>query len=429
MLCRLARRAFCACGVLSVLLIDASARTVFAAPLTLDEAFRIAEAASPTIRSAQAAIYAAEGQLAEARAVLWSNPALELEGSRTRVPQATAPDDRINAWRAGVSQSFEIAGQQGHRRAVAESEIAAIRANVGEARATLRADVEQRFVQVLALQLRASGERQTLAIVDEAARAMTKRLEAGEVGRLDANLARVEAERARNQLVQLDEQTTQARAELASLLQLPPGELPEVAGELRRDARYTLEELVGAASRKRQLETFARKEEAARSRLELERASRYPDITLGIFSGRDGPPTLRENILGLTAAVPIPLFRRNEAGVGRAMTELTQVQVERQAAERDAAAGVRAQWLRVGQLESRAKRLRESVLRMLEDNQRLSQIALREGEIGIAELLLVNRQVAETRRELLDAETELRLARVALERAAGWPALEAKGKQ
>lgn len=397
-----------------------------AAPLTLEQAVRIAEAGNPALRSAQGEIYAAAGQLAESRAPLWNNPGVSLERSRSRVPQAPAPDNRIDTWRAGISQTFEIAGQQGHRREAAEAEIAAINANISETRAFLRAEVEQRFVRVLALQLRAVVEQQTVSIVEQAAGAMGKRFDAGEVSRLDANLARVEAERARNQLVQLDEQLAQARAELAGLLQLPPGELPEAAGELHRDAGYKLDDLLQAAARRRQLVTFARREEAARSRLELERAARYPDVTLGLFTGRDGPPDLRENLVGLSVSLPLPLFRRNEAGVGRAMTELTQVQVERQAAERGAEAGVRAQWLRVSQLETRAGRLREAVLRTLEENQRLSASALKEGEIGIAELLLVNRQVAETRRELLDAETELRLARVELERAAGWPPLESK---
>lgn len=402
------------------------ALAVSAAPLTLEEAWRIAEAANPSLRSASAAIHAAQGQLAESRAPLFNNPAVSLESGRTRVPQAVSPEDRFNTWRAGVSQTFEIAGQQGRRREAADAEIAAISANVAETRAFLRAEVEQRFVRVLALQLRAAVEQQTVSIVEQAAGAMAKRLDAGEVSRLDANLARVEAERARNQLVQLDEQLTQARAELAALLQLPPTELPEAVGELRRETRYSLEELLQASSRRRQLEALARREEAARSRLELERAARYPDITLGLFAGRDGPPDLRENLVGLSVSVPLPLFRRNEAGVGRAVTELTQVQVERQAALRGAEAGVRAQWRRLSQLETRAGRLRETVLRTLEENQRLSASALREGEIGISELLLVNRQLAETRRELLEAETESRLARVELERAAGWPPLESR---
>lgn len=396
------------------------------APLTLEEAWRIAEERNPGLRTAQAARHAAEGQRSESGAPLWNNPELSLERTRTRIPQASASGDRENGWRAGISQTFEIAGQQGRRREAAEAEIAAINANVAETRASLRAEVEQRFIEVLALQLRASVERQTVSVVERAAAAMAKRLDAGEVSRLDANLARVEAERARNTLVQLDERLTQARSELAGLLQLPAGELPEVAGELRRDGAYSLDDLLRAAARRRQLETLARREETARSRLDLERAARYPDVTLGLFTGREGPPDLRENVVGLTVSVPLPLFRRNEGAIGRAMTELTQVQAERRAAERDAAAGVWAQWQRVGQLEARARRLREAVLRTLEDNQRLSQTALREGEIGIAELLLVNRQVAETRREILEAETELRLSRVALERAAGWPPVDTK---
>jgi cobalt-zinc-cadmium efflux system outer membrane protein len=394
------------------------------APLTLEEAWRLAESSNPALRTAQAALYSAQGQLADSRAPLWNNPTALVELGRTRVPQAVPPEDSYNTWRAGVSQTFELSGQQGFRRDAAVADLAAYHAAVAEVRAVLRAEVEQRFVQVLALQLRTAIERETATIVDQAATVMGKRLDAGEVNRLDSNLARVEAERARNMLIQLDEQITQARAELATVLQLPAGELPEVSGELRRHAGYSLDELLAAAALRRQLESLARREDAARSRLALERASRTPDLTVELFAGRDGPSDLREKQAGLAFSLPLPIFRRNETGIGRATSELTQVQIERQAAERDAAAAVRAQWRRVAQLESRANRLREGVVRTPEENQRLSGIALKEGEIGTAELLLVNRQLAETRRDLLDAETELRLARVALERAAGWPAQE-----
>ena len=397
-----------------------------AAPLTLEEAYRIAASANPALLSARAQLSAVQGQLAEARAPLWNNPSLSLESSRSRIP---IPGESFSAWQAGVSQTFEIAGQQGWRRQAAQADIAAYEATIAHTRALLRAEVEQAFVQVLALQERAAIERDTVAIVEQAADTVRRRREAGQVSRLDDNLARVEADRARNQLVQLDEQLTLARAQLAALLQLPPAELPEVAGELERRAGYTLEDLLDVSSRRPQLIALARREEGARSRLAFERAARYPDLTLGIFTGRTGPPELRENVVGLGVSLPLPLFRRNQAGIGRATTELTQAQIEQRAVQRDVAAEVRAQWQRVGQLEARARRLREQVLPALEDNRRLSQTALREGEIGIAELLLVNRQVAETRRDLLDAQTALRQARIALERAAGWPAIDMDMKE
>lgn len=413
MLLRLRAAALAAGAVLALL----GSGQATAQALTLTEAWRIAEERNPALRSAAAAVHGAQGQLAESRSPLWNNPEASLEGSRTRISQA---DERYRGWTLGLSQTFEVAGQQRLRRGAAEAELATVQAQVAEARAQLRAEVEERFVQVLALQMRAEVERETVALVAQAESAMQKRLDAGETSRLERNLATVEAERARNQLTQVEEQIIQSRAELASLLQLPPADLPEVAGELRRAARYTLEELLQSSVRRHKLASLGKREEAARERLALERASRYPDVTLGFTTGRDGPPGLRENVLGFAVSVPLPVFRRNDSGVGRAVTELTQAQIEKQSSERDIQAAVRAQWLRVSQLESRTGRLRDSVARTLEENQRLSRRAFEEGEIGALELVVVNRQLAELRRDVLEAETELRLARIALERAAGW---------
>jgi len=66
--------------------------------------------------------------------------------------------------------------------------------------------------------------------------------------------------------------------------------------------------------------------------------------------------------------------------------------------------------------------LRDAVLPALEENQRLSQQSLREGEIGVPQQVLVNRQLLDGRRDLLEAITELRLTRIALDQIAGSPA-------
>ena len=103
---------------------------------------------------------------------------------------------------------------------------------IAETRRQLRAEVEQRFVRALGLQLRIQTEERTLKLIQEAATAVGKRVTAGEDSRLDGNLAKVEAERAQNQVSLLREQLVQARAELAALLQLPTDNLPEVGGYL-----------------------------------------------------------------------------------------------------------------------------------------------------------------------------------------------------
>ena len=114
------------------------------------------------------------------------------------------------------------------------------------------------------------------------------------------------------------------------------------------------------------------------------------------------------------------MFRQNAGSIGRATTEFTQIQIEREATGRDVRAQVVALWERFTNLKARMDRLKESVLPSLQDNQRLSSISFRAGEIGLLQLLLVHRQALDGQRDLLDARTELRLTKVALEAAAGW---------
>jgi len=391
------------------------------AALTLESAWQRAEEANPTLRAAQAAIPAAEGELRDARAPLWNTPQVSVERRRKEVPQVSNPTQVNREWNVGLAQTFEIAGQQGDRRAAAEQSLAATRQVIAETRRQVRAEVESRFVRVLSLQSRIQTEESTLNLIEDAAKAVGKRVAAGEDSRLDGNLARVEAERARNQVALLHEQLVQARAELAALLQLPPDELPQVQGALDPAAvPYSLEDLLNAAAGRPVLHALGHREQAAKSRLDLERATRYPDVTVGLSTGREGPFDAREKIVGLSASLPLPLFRRNAGGIGRATTELTQTRIEREATNRDVRAQVIALWERFTNLKVRVDRLKESVLPSLQENRRLSAISFRAGEIGLLHLFLVNRQVLDGQRDLLDARTDLRLTQVALEAAAGW---------
>ncbi|WP_265942191.1 TolC family protein [Dechloromonas sp. A34] len=391
-------------------------------PLTLERAWQLAEEANPTLKAAQASLSAAEGQLTDARGLLWNNPQLAAERARRKVPQPGLGNDVQREWRAEISQTLEIAGQHGYRRGAAEQDLSAFKATVEETRREVRAEVAQKFVRVLGLQARTTMEAELVGLIRDAAGAAKKRFEAGEDTRLDANLAEVELGRAENQLEAAREQLIQARAKLATTLQLPAEALPEVQGALSSEAGvpYTLEQLQAVAADRPLLRALDHHEQAARSRLGLERAAVYPDVTVGLFAGREGPGDVRERITGLSVSLPLPLFRRNAAGIGRASTELTQTQIERQAALRDTRATVLAVWQRLDSLRARVQRLEQVVLQRLQENQRLSTTAYRAGEINLTQLLLATRQVLDTRREVLEAMTDLALTRVELEQAAGW---------
>lgn len=391
------------------------------APLSLEQAWRLAEQNDVGLKAALNAVAAAEGQVEDARGLLWNNPELSAERNRRSTPQVGVAPIITREWTAGISQAFETGGQQEFRRETVRQDLVAKRHQADEIRQQLRFEVERRFVQVVALQLRIANEQEALKLSEDIARFAARRVATGEDSKLDGNVALVEAGRAKNQLSLLADQMLTARVELAQLLQWPAETLPEVTGELEpRADSLALDRLLVLAAERSQLKALQARESAARSRLDLERASRSPDVTLGLNLSREGPSDLREKVVGLSVSVPLPLFRRNAGNVAQASAELANVQLERLAGQRAAQAAVRSLWQRRHDLRARVQTLRDAVLPALDENQRLSRRALQEGEIGLAQLVLINRQVIEGRRDLFEALTELRLAQIALEQSAGW---------
>nr|WP_315249546.1 TolC family protein [uncultured Duganella sp.] len=389
--------------------------------LTLDDAYQKAQQQNPDLQRLLAQTATAQGEAADAKGLLWNNPELALERTRRVVPQAGIPSDTQREWQAGITQTFEIAGQQGYRRKVTSLELEALSASISEARLKLRFDVERQFVEVLSLQFRVATEQSSLDTIEKTAQSISKRVNAGEDSRLDGNLAQVEAIRARNQIGLVQEQLLQARAELATILQITPGTSVEAIGTLETaPPLYTLEQLLALSASRPLINALDLREQAASARLSLERAARYPDVTVGVATSREGSYSARERLVRLTLSVPLPLFKHNGGAIGRASTELAQAQIERQSTRRDTASDIRALWQKLQSQAARVNALRSEALPALEENQRLSVKSLQAGEIGLTQLLLVNRQVLDGKRDLIDAETELRLTRIALDRAAGW---------
>lgn len=390
--------------------------------LTLAEAMRVAGSAHPAVRAREAQLAAAEGARREAAATLFNNPALSTERTRRR---ADAPDARANEWTVGIAQPIEIGGQQSRRRQAAAAALDALRAEIDDARRQARAEAALRFHAVLAAQRRVEIEQRSVELFESTAQAVEKRRAAGEDTRLDANVARVEAERARNALATAREGLLDARSELGTTLQLPPSSMPELAGELSPPAGdglpYELAQLLASAQARPLQRALAAREDAARARVGVEQAGRYPDVTVGLQVGREGPGIARERVSALTLSVPLPLFKRNDAAIGQALSEAEQARIDREVGARDAQAQVRRLWSRLDSQRERVQRLQRAVVSTSADNQQLAAKSRQAGQIGLLDQLLVNRQALDAERELNDALAEYHATRIELEQAAGWP--------
>ena len=394
-----------------------------AAPLTLEQAIVLAEQRNPSLQAALSSVAAAQGELNDTRALLRNNPQITAESRRRTLSQTGAADALRYDSAIGVSQTFELAGQQQARRRAAEAGRRAVEQSIEDTRRDIRAETAQRFVQVLNLHERVQMEEQALDLLQRADDSVHKQIKSGEESRLNGNLALIEAERSANDVARVKEQLIQARADLSTSLQLDSHSAPDVIGTLdATPAPYELNDLLASAGKRPRLQMLDWKERAARSRLDVEHRAAYPDLTVGLSYSPEKGVDSEDHITTLSFSLPLPLFNRNSTGIGHAKAEMEQARVEHTAAARNMPAAVTALWRRLQSLQRRVKRLQTVVLPRLEENQELSLKALRAGEIGLSQFLLVRRQAIDGRRDLLDARTELSLARIEIENAAGWPA-------
>lgn len=390
------------------------------AALNLQRAWQLAQDANPVLRSKLAQKAAVQGAQDEAAGLLFNNPILALERTRRTVPADGSPNESRQEWGAGLSQTFEIAGQQGLRRASARSAAEALDADIADTRGQLMSSVAQQLFRVLVLQQRVDLETEALRLFSATATAIEKRRAAGEDTRLDANVAVVESERARNQLSQVQEQLMDARGELAASLQIPLSALPTVEGDLTAlTPTPPLAEFLDRSALQPRLRALAAREQSQRAKLRLEQASRWPDVTVGLNVGHEGPEAARERLTTVTLSLPLPMFRRNAAAIGQATAELTQAEIDHQAARQASQNQVQALWRKLSSLEARVQRLQQTVLPTLIDNLRLSEKSQRAGQIGVLDVIVVNRQALDARRDLLDALSEYHTTRFALQAAAG----------
>ena len=405
-----------------LLLLSGLASQATAQVLTLEEAWRQAEAANPVLRQAQANSTATEGELAQAREPLFNNPQVSTQVNRLQFfPLNGGAGYSVLEWNLGLSQTLELPGKQRARRLAAEQSLSATGQDIEEVRRRIRAEVEQRFIKVLGLQQRGDIEEQALNAIEDATQATRKLVKSGEVPILQGNIAEVELERERNQISSLREQLILARADLATLLQLPADQLPKVVGRLLpQPPSYTLATLLASAAKRPSQQALVDHEHAAKSRLEFERASVYPDITVGLNTGRGGEIDTATQVTGLSISVPLPLFNRNQARIGKASAEWTQAQIERNAGERNVSAAVTVLWQRLQSLRERVERLDLSVLPRLEQNRKLAWLSYAAGQMDLLQFLLISRQATDAQRDVLDASVELRQTQAALEAAAGW---------
>lgn len=285
----------------------------------------------------------------------------------------------------------------------------------------LRAEAAGALARLLAEQERVQAADAHLVQIERMIEVLRTREREGEGSRFDRLRSEHELREARQSRTTAAVALSEAKAAIVALLPretvlgrvtssdsqrpLPPHET------LITRARSTRAEL-------RALDTAARRAELE---AEAARRARMPSPTLfgGVKRADDTSGRERGGVFGLS--VSLPLFDGGGREAARWMAERVRVNLERDALEEQ----IRAEITRASEVVAlRQAAVSQDQADAGDELMRIAEVAYREGEVGILELIDAVRTASRARSRSIDIRLEVRLAQIALERAVGgilWP--------
>lgn len=375
--------------------------------LTLSEALARARERAPEIVSARLAIEESRARLAGA-SHLQSNPEVDF-GAGNRQGSGTRSTDLD----IGVGQSFEPGRRRDSRRAMATAGIEQATATVDEVTRRVLLDTATLFLRGLQLTERMRLLDRSSELAANVLDIADRRFRAGDVAILDVNIARAAAARIRAERHGAAAERAAVIGELRELLQLE--EEVELQGDLPKTVDVERSVVNDAVTRRPELQAIEAAIREAEAEQQFGRSFTRADYGFGVRYQREEG----DNILlgGLTLTLPI--FSKGQEPIAAGFARASRLKSELSAIRIRIGIEVQAALSAYQSRVEAVRTLEREALPGLDENDGLAARSFEVGQIGLAELLLIRREIIDTRFQYLDASLEAALARVELDARAG----------
>ncbi len=368
--------------LLSLLFIEAHAAEV--SIWTLDTAVRQALAVAPEIREAAAAVAAREGALTQAGA--WPNPSIDLRADQKLGIQ----DHRGGAdlTQVAITQPLPLTRRAPQRRQ-AEAQLAVARERLRHARLVRETEAARVFhaLQLVQARLTLAEQRVAFVVALESGTARGTNRVVRYLTPLERARLAILREAAEQETASAEGKYSEAAAQFRALLALGPDATPQTAPLALADPSPPLDELLKRLDTHPALVANDQDIEAARAGIDVARASRFADPTIGVFRERDFLNGERRDYHGVMLSVQVPLWNLSAGGVARAQAETDQARERRAAQRRDLEARLRQGRLHLDHLIGQAERYRGRLLGPARQMLHLARRGFETGEQNILALV------------------------------------------
>ncbi|MGH9160208.1 MAG: TolC family protein [Vicinamibacteraceae bacterium] len=287
---------------------------------------------------------------------------------------------------------------------------------------TLRADAAEAVARLTSAQARLDATQAHTREVDRLIEILRTREREGEGSRFDRLRAEQELRDARRLATSAAVDLADRRATVTSMLPRDVALGRIVPGVVATEAPAPLDGLLTrAVSTRPELRALQRAAERADLESEAARRARLPAPTLfgGLKRAGDEPDRDVGGVFGV--GVSVPLFDTGRREAARWSAERARAEAERASIEHE----IRSEIIRAREtLELRQAAVSEDTEAAGDELTAIAEVAYREGEVGILELLDAVRTASRARIRSIELRLDARLAQIALERAVGddlWP--------
>jgi len=314
-----------------------------------------------------------------------------------------------------ISQDFDALGRRGARIAGAQAGIARETAASQETARQLLRDVAAAFMRTLAANEKLKVLTTADSVASEFLKTAERRYQAGDVPILDVNLARNGDSRTHAELRSGAAELANALGDLRVLLGISPDEQFMPAGRLKDLGTYDLNALVDTAEDRPDIRVLEGELRQAESEVRLGDTFKSPDFGIvGRYQRDQG-----DNIAQAGVRLTIPVFSRGQELRAAGNARAARIRGELQASKTAIRNEIRAAFDVFTYRMEAAQELENRALPSLEENETLARRSYEEGEIGLAELLIIRREILETRLSYVTTLLDAALADIDLQFKAG----------
>ena len=330
-----------------------------------------------------------------------------------------------------IEQTIEGFGKRRNRKAAADAGIEEARAEFQDTVRLLVFELKKAFYEVLLAQANRETATTDLQRLRQVVAITESRVQQGDIPEADLIRTQVEALRFEDEVASADLALVAAKTRLALLAGLE-GPVDEIViiGSLEQDpdgatpgeADLGLDHLIELAKvRRPDLAAAQASRRRADSEVKLNRALRYPNLTVGLQSeqmeGVQGTDDL--STFGVGLGFPLPIWDRNRGGIALAQADLRHAEALAQQRERAIRAELESALDQFRLSAERVEAVRTRLLPRSEESRTIAEALYEEGATSLLQLLDAQRVFNEARLRANRILFEHRVNRFLLERAVG----------